>query len=280
MSSVQQDPKGTSGAFVTDRLRVHDVDVELLRGGSGSPVLLLHGLFPYDPSSPFLQHVAAHFEIFAPSHPGFGGSSRSDDFDTVYDLVRHYEAVLDALPYEQITLIGASFGGWLAAELAVTSSHRLERLILVDPVGIKVGGREERDIVHVFNTSPAEVARRAWHDPSKQRPDSLGLGWQLQLDAMSDEQMVAAARNWDALCLYAWRPHLYNPQLRHWLHRIRVPTLLLWGESDRIVSPDYGRAYAALIPSAQMKTIPAAGHHPELESPEAFADRVIGFIKE
>ena len=155
----------------------------------------------------------------------------------------------------RVTLIGFSFGGWIAAELAVTSSHQLDRLILVDPVGIKVGGREERDILHVFNTAPDDVARAAWHDPAHQGPDGLGLGWQQQLDAMSDEQIVRAARNWDALCLYAWRPHLYNPQLKRWLHRISVPTLLLWGERDGIVTPGYGRAYADLIPGAHFEII-------------------------
>ena len=158
-----------------------------------------------------------------------------------------------------MTLIGCSFGGWLAAEIAVNYGHRLDRLVLVDPVGIKVGGREERDIVHHFNTSPAELARLAWHDPAKQRPGLLGLGWQQHLDAMSDEELTAAARGWDSLCLYAWRPHLFNPRLKRWLHRISVPTLLLWGASDRIVAPSYGRAYADLIPGARLRADPGGG---------------------
>jgi pimeloyl-ACP methyl ester carboxylesterase len=92
---------------------------------------------------------------------------------------------------------------------------------------------------------------------------------------MSDEQIVRAARNWDALCLYAWRPHLYNPRLKRWLHRISVPTLLLWGERDGIVSPGYGRAYADLIPGAHFEVISEAGHHPELERPETVVERVV-----
>lgn len=270
-----------TGAPLTVRqLRVHDVDLEMLSGGSGPPALVLHGPSPYGPQTPFLTGLGAHAEIVAPSHPGFGASRRPDDFDTVYDLVRLYEAVLEALPYEKVTLIGCSFGGWLAAELAVTSSHRLSRLVLIDPVGIKVGGREERDILHVFNTAPDEVARAAWHDPSRQGPGSLGFGWQQQLDAMSDEQIVLAARSWDALCLYAWRPHLYNPHLKRWLHRISVPTLLLWGASDAIVSPRYGRAYSKLIPGARFETIAQAGHHPELEHPDAVVERIKGFMQE
>lgn len=270
----------TGSPLTARQLRVHDVELELLSGGSGPPVLVLHGPSPYQPETPFLTQLGAHAEIMAPSHPGFGASSRPDHFDTIYDLVRLYEALLETLPYEKVTLIGCSFGGWLAAELAVTSSHRLSRLVLIDPVGIKVGGREERDMLHVFNTAPDAVARAAWHDPARQAPDSLGFGWQQQLDAMSDEQIVLAARSWDALCLYAWRPHLYNPQLRRWLHRISVPTLLLWGASDAIVSPSYGRAYRELIPGARFETIGEAGHHPELEQPEAAVERIMGFMQE
>jgi pimeloyl-ACP methyl ester carboxylesterase len=153
--------------------------------------------------------------------------------------------------------------------------------VLVDPVGIKLSGREERDIAQFFNTSPEELERRAWHDPQKRPAGNYGLGWQNAIgEAMSDADMVALARNWDALCLYAWRPHMYNPQLKHWLHRVAVPSLVLWGASDRIVTPDYGHAYSELIPNARFEAIEAAGHHPELEQPGAFVDRVAGFLDE
>ena len=270
----------TGPMLTTERLPVHGIDLEAIRGGSGQPILLLHGPTTFSPRAPFLDLLAQYAAIVAPSHPGFGSSPHPDSFDTVYDLVHLYQDLLDDLPHEKITLIGFSFGGWIAAEVAVNCSHKLAKLILVDPVGIKVGGREERDIVHVFNTSPAEVCRRAWHDPSKQRPGRLGFGWQQCLDAMSDEEMVVAARNWDALCLYAWRPHLYNPRLKPWLRRIIVPTLLLWGASDRIVTPGYGQAYSRLIPGSRLEIIPKAGHHPELEQPEAFVERVVQFLED
>jgi pimeloyl-ACP methyl ester carboxylesterase len=265
-----------------ERLRVHDLDLEVVRGGSGPPAVVLHGPMTYSPGAPFLGMLAERMRVLAPSLPGFGGSSRPDDVDTVYDLVQAVHDLLDQVPEdgERVTLIGCSFGGWLAAEVAVNAAHRLERLVLVDPLGIKVGGREERDIVHHFNTAPTELARLAWHDPEKQRPGVLGLGWQQQLDALADDEIVTAARNWDALCLYGWRPHLFNPQLKRWLRRIAVPTLLLWGERDRIVTPSYGRAYGDLIPGARFETIPEAGHHPELEQPDAVVERVARFLGE
>jgi pimeloyl-ACP methyl ester carboxylesterase len=265
-------------AITTARVGVHGIELEVVRGGSGPPVLLLHGPTAYSPETPVLELLGRHAEVIAPSAPGFGESSRPDDFDTVYDLAHCCQDLLDTLPYDKVTLIGCSFGGWIAAELAVNEPRRFDRLVLIDPLGIKVGGREDRDITHVFNTSPAELARRAWHDPSTQRPGLLGLGWQEHLDTMSDEEMVRMARGWDALCLYAWRPHLYNPRLKDWLHRISMPTLLLWGASDRIVAPGYAEAYARLIPGSRMETVAEAGHHPDLEQPERSVEQIAAFL--
>jgi pimeloyl-ACP methyl ester carboxylesterase len=256
-------------------------DLEILRAGSetSDPLLLIHGINPISPQAPFVAELARTRQIIAPSHPGFGASPLPPDFDTIYDLVNLYLDVLDNLPNDEITVVGFGFGGWIAAELAVAGHPRLHRLILVDPVGIKIGGREERDIVHMFNTNPAELNRLAWHDPAKRPTGIYGLGWQATIsDDMTDAEMITLARNWDSLCLFAWRPHMFNPQLKNWLHRIGVPTLVLWGESDRIVTPDYGRRYANLIPTAVFETIPHAGHHPELEQPATFVESVKRFL--
>jgi pimeloyl-ACP methyl ester carboxylesterase len=261
-------------------LRAGNIDLEVLRCGRGQPILLVHGINTISPAAPFLEPLAAHGEIIAPSLPGFSHSPRPDDFDTMYDLIHIVLAAIDAIPDERVAVIGFSFGGWLAAEVAACRPHKLDRLVLVDPLGIKLGGREERDFPHFFNTSPEELNRRAWHDSAKRPAGCYGLGWHTAIadPAMTDEEMVVLARNWDALCLYAWRPHMYNPQLKYWLHRIAVPTLVLCGESDRIVTPEYGRAYSELIPGARFETIEAAGHHPELEQPHLFVDRVARFL--
>jgi len=255
-----------------ERIMVNGIELEVLRrgpsGAGATPVLLLHGMDTVHPQAPFLDLLGKHAEIIAPSSPGFGDTKRPPNFDTVYDLVHLYLAMIDELPYAKLALVGLSFGGWLAAEIAVACSHKLSRLVLVDPVGIKIGDRESRDILDVFNVNPAEVRRAAWHDPAN-APD---------YDAMSDEELIVHARNREALCLYAWHPCLYNPQLKQWLGRIRVPTLLLWGAADRVVTPDYGRAYAGLIPDARFELIEAAGHHPEIEQPERFAERVAAFL--
>jgi pimeloyl-ACP methyl ester carboxylesterase len=248
---------------------VGGIDLEVLRRGAGRPVLLLHGMQPVDPRASFLEMLGRHAEIIAPSHPGFGRSARPKDFETVYDLVHFYLEFLDSLPHEKLTLMGFSFGGWLAAELAVKCRHRLDGVVLVDAFGIKVSDRETPDILDVFNTSPQEVERRSWHDPKTWTPD---------LDSLSDEELVTRARSWEALSLYGWNPYMYNPQLKRWLRRITVPTLVVWGASDGIVKASYGRAYSSLIPQSRFELIERAGHHPEIEQAAAFVDTVVKFL--
>ena len=254
-----------------DRLMIGDIEVAVVHRGAGRPVLLLHGFQTVHPRAPFLELLGQHAEIIAPSHPGFGHSPRPDDFDSVYDLVRLYLEMLDRLPHEKVALVGMSFGGWLAAELAVACSHRVDKLVLVDALGIKVSDRETPDILDVFNSSPRDVQRRSWHDAE---------AWTPKFDAMSDDELVVRHRNWEALCLYGWHPYMHNPRLRRWLRRIAVPTLVLWGASDRIVAPAYGRAYADSIPGSRFEVIEGAGHHPEIEQPEAFAQRVVAFLEQ
>src|SRR5262245_7908581 len=257
------------GCSAEERLSVGDIELEVIRRGTGRPILLLHGMQNVDPRARFLNLLGGHATIIAPSHPGFGHSARPADVDTVYDLVHLYLDVLEALSYERVTLVGWSFGGWLAADIAVKCCHRIDRLVLVDAFGIKISDRETPNILDVFNTSPQEVQRRSWHDPGKWAPD---------FHAMADDELVVRARNWEALCLYGWHPYMYNPQLKRWLRRITVPTLVLWGASDGIVQPSYGRAYSALIPDARFELIAEAGHHPEIEQPEAFVDCVAAFL--
>ncbi len=180
--------------------------------------------------APYLDLLARHAEVIAPSSPGFGHSPRPEDFDTVYDLVHLYLALLDDLPGDKIDVVGLSFGGWLAAEIAAASCHRINRLVLADPVGIKIGGREERDILDVFNTHPDEVKKRSWHDPAK-APD---------YDAMTDDELIVHARNWESLCLYGWHPYMFNPQLKQWLPAVSTRRRWCCGARKRRGAVDAG----------------------------------------
>jgi pimeloyl-ACP methyl ester carboxylesterase len=251
-----------------DSVTIHGMALEVLRHGAGEPVVFLHGFQPVEPGDRWIELVGRRAEVIAPSMPGFGKSVRPKDFERGYDVLNTLSAFLETLGHRKVTLIGSSFGGWMAAELAVRSCDRIARLVLVDALGIKVSDRTTPDILDVFNTLPAMVKAATWHDEAK-APD---------LDAMTDEQLIMRHRNWESLALYGWDPYMHNPRLSFWLPRISVPTLVLWGASDRIVKPAYGRAFAARIPGAAFAEIAAAGHHPEIEQPDSFADHVIGFL--
>jgi pimeloyl-ACP methyl ester carboxylesterase len=254
----------------TDRLVVGGIELETLRRGRGQKLLLLHGFEPIPPTAPFLDLLARRAEIIAPSSPGFGRSPRPEDVAAVYDLVHLYLALLETLPDAKVSVIGFSFGGWLAAEMAAAACHRIDKLVLVDALGIKISNRETPDILDIFNTHPRDVAPRRWRKPAAWTPD---------FNAMSDDEIELYARNREALCLYGWHPYMHNPRLKRWLARITVPTLVLWGAQDGIVAPSYGRAYSALIPAARFATIDEAGHHRELEQPAAFAEHVLRFLE-
>ncbi|MDX3907974.1 MAG: alpha/beta hydrolase [Pigmentiphaga sp.] len=244
------------------------IEVPISRKGHGRPLLMLHGGGGPVASRPFADLLAQHMEVIEPVHPGFAGTAIPDHFDGMEDLVYLYLDLMDALDLQDAVLMGFSMGGWTAAEIAVRNLQRIGQLILVDALGIKPGGRDDRDIPDIFAMSPEDVERLMWHDPAK-APGAT---------QRSDEEWQAAAANRVALGMYTWDPYMHNPKLPNRLQRISVPTLLLWGASDRLVTPDYGRAYAGLIPQADLRVIGAAGHAPHIEQPEAFARRVLDFV--
>jgi pimeloyl-ACP methyl ester carboxylesterase len=252
-------------------MHVHGVDLELVERGAGQPLLILHGGDELRPDDPVLGALAERYRVIAPSHPGFGRSSLPEAFDTADDLAYFYLDLLDELDLASVVLMGFSFGGWVAAEMAVKCCHRLAKLILVDAVGIKVSDRETRDIADIFALSPDELDRRLFHNPALARRD---------LRALTDDELAVIARNRESLALFGWDPYLHNPKLRGRLHRITVPTLLIWGESDGVVSPAYGAAYRDAIPGARLEVIAQAGHAPQVEQPQTFIELVCRFIDE
>lgn len=249
-------------------MRLQGLDIDVVRKGAGQPLVMLHGGGGPVAAMPFADRLAEHFEVIAPVHPGFGGSAIPDHFDRVDDLAFLYLDLLDALDVDDVIVMGFSMGGWTAAELATMNSSRLAKLILVDPVGVKVGGREDRDIADIFALPPDELVRRLFHDPAN-APDPA---------TMTDEQLQIVAGNRTALAVYTWEPYMHNPKLPHRLHRITVPTHFIWGASDGVVTVDYGRRFCAMIDGAQMTVIENAGHAPQAEQPEAFVDSVLAFV--
>lgn len=252
-----------------DRFTLNGVTIELWRRGAGRPVLFLHPGDGFEADDAFLNALARDHEVLAPWHPGFGGSDLPAGWSSVDDLAYFYLDLLDGRGLDDVVLVGASFGGWIAAEMAVRDDRRIGRMVLIDPLGIKVGDRTDRDIADFHGTDPEVLERLIWADPDRPKPG---------LHALDEAALTRIVRSREAFAHFGWRPYMHNPVLKRWLHRIKVPTLLLWGEQDGIVSPDYGRAYAGLIPGAEFRTIAGAGHYPHIEQAEACLDAVRAFI--
>jgi pimeloyl-ACP methyl ester carboxylesterase len=262
----------TTNASGISGLTIRGVELEVVERGQGRPILWLHGEEGIDPALATLDLLSAHGRVLAPSHPGYGHSPDSGAVDTVDDLAYLYLDLLAARGEREVIAIGCSLGGWIAAEMAVRSTDRLAKLVLVGPLGIKVGDRETRDIPDVFALHPDEVGRLLYHDPARAVVDYRGL---------SDDQLTVLARNREATALYAWEPYFHNPKLRQRLHRITVPTLLVWGAQDRFVSAEYyGAAYRDAIPGARLVTIDGCGHFPHVEAPAALVARIRSFLGE
>jgi pimeloyl-ACP methyl ester carboxylesterase len=251
------------------KIKVNGVTVDMFERGQGRPLLFLHPGIGIDPAAPVFDRLAAKCRVIAPTHPGFGAAELPKSFDTVNDLAYHYLDLMDALDLRDATLVGISLGGWIAAAIAVKSTARIAKLVLANAVGIKVSGRETRDIADIFAITEKVFNEMAYSDPSIAARD---------YKAMPDDAVRAVARNRESTARYAWSPYMHDPKLKGRLHRIRIPTLFLWGTADCITSEPYGRAYAAAIPGARFETIAKAGHFPHIEQPDEFARRVVAFV--
>jgi pimeloyl-ACP methyl ester carboxylesterase len=204
--------------------------------------------------------------VITPTHPGFAGAPRPDWFDSVDDLAHAYLELLERLDLRDVTVIGFSIGGWIAAELAVRGSSRLGHIILVDAGGIQVEGQT---IADVFSLTPDQLSALSFHNPAAFRVDPASL---------SPEQVSARAANFQTLAVYSRKQGMADPKLRRRLGRVTIPALVIWGESDGVVSPDYGRAYARSFPHARFELIPEAGHMAQLEQPERLLKLVGEFV--
>ncbi|MFG3104374.1 alpha/beta fold hydrolase [Streptomyces sp. NPDC048182] len=234
--------------------------------GTGRPVLLLHGGGGPATVEPWARRLAASRDarVVTPVHPGFDGTLRPQSLTSVAGLAALYAGLLERLDLRDVTVVGNSVGGWIAAELAVLAPGRAGRYVVVDGVGARVPGHPVADF---FSLTPAEVADLAYADPAAHF---------VHPDALPPAAREALPGNRAALELYAGRA-MSDDTLLDRLARVTDPALVVWGEADRVVTPAYGRAFAEAIPGAAYALIPDAGHLPQIERPERLADLVWGF---
>ena len=242
------------------------VELTVENRGDGQCVLLLHGGAGPQSVTRFAELLAEkdHNRVLTPTHPGFGGTPRPDMLNSVARLAALYGVLLDHLGLEDVTVIGNSVGGWIAAEMALLGSPRISSIVLLDAVGIEV---EDQAVADVSGLSVPEIQALSFHDPTPFRVDPA---------TVPEAQKALMAANGAALAVYAGSPAMADPTLLDRLSGIAIPTLVLWGESDRIVGPAYGQAYAAAIRGARFEVLPATGHMPQMETP----DLVLHMIRE
>jgi pimeloyl-ACP methyl ester carboxylesterase len=226
--------------------------------GAGRPFLLLHGGDGPGSMMAFGGALAAESLTVVPTHPGFDGEPRPERFARIDDLVLAYLTLLERLDLRNVVVVGGSLGGWLAAELALRKSPRIAGAVLLDAVGIDTGSPDVE--IPDPDKHPLDwMLERTFHDATK----FAGL-----LTALSPEAAAMLTENQRSLRVYAGEPFMHDPGLRARLAAMSTPTLIVWGESDRMINLDYGRRYASSIPGARFEVVPKAGHLPHLERPD------------
>src|SRR6266542_2588828 len=220
------------------------VEITVTEQGQGHPVLVLHGGGGPQTVSGFAELLATQrpARVITPTHSGFGGTPRVGSLAGVPDLAALYVALLADLRLQDVTVIGNSIGGWIAAEMALADTRRISSFVLVDAVGIVVPGHPIADF---FSLSPRQVAELSYHDP-----DRFGI----DPSRLSPEALRVMTGNRAALSVYAGTS-MGDAGLSARLAAVRRPTLVVWGDSDRVADAGYGRAFADAIPGAQFQLL-------------------------
>jgi pimeloyl-ACP methyl ester carboxylesterase len=252
----------------TDRLVVRGVSVRVRRAGAGPPMLFLHGAGGWPAWLPFFERLSQHYALLVPEHPCFGASDDAQWIRSVPDLAMYYLDLLDQVYASPVHVVGHSLGGWTAAEAAVRNTGRFATLTLVAPAGIRVKGVPPGDN---FIWSPEEAAHNRFYDQSLAEallkapaPDEAALDIELQTK-------LAAVK-------FGWEPRWLNPDLEKWLHRITVPTHVVWGREDQILPSAYAKLWGERVSGAQVSMVEACGHSPHVEQSEPVAGKVIAFL--
>jgi pimeloyl-ACP methyl ester carboxylesterase len=243
------------------------ISLEVARRGQGRSIVCLHGMNGPIAGNLFFELLSRQADVVAPSHPGFGGSPLPDWMDRIDDLAYLYLDMLDALDLHDVILVGLCMGGWIATEIAIRSTQRLSKLVLVGSMGAKFTDRETREFPDIFALHPDTVTGLLWHDKSC-APSSSEL---------TDGELEQVARNQEMAALFLWEPYMHNPKMPQRLHRIKIPTLVVRGAHDGLVSAANAKAVCKSLPSAHLETVESAGHFVEVEQPERLADRIIQF---
>ncbi|HEY1361995.1 MAG TPA: alpha/beta hydrolase [Xanthobacteraceae bacterium] len=248
-----------------------ETDVEIL--GDGPPLVYLHGPWGLAPERPFLARLAESCTVYVPRHPGTtpGDPQAVHLLDSWLDLIVFYGELLDRLKLDVATLVGDSFGGLVAAELAAATPRSVRKLVLIDPVGL---WRDDLPVKNWMILSERERRASLFADP---QGDAAGTFFAVPDDPRARIDALAQFV-WAQACTGKFVWPIPDRGLKHRIHRIAAPTLVVWGKADRIIVPAYAQEFARRIARAQVQLIDDAGHLSHLEQPAAVASAVQRFL--
>lgn len=246
-------------------------DVKLRRDGSGAPLLFLHGAGGLRGWAPFLADLAKSFAVYAPSHPGFETSTGLEHIDDIIDLVIFYNDFLDEMGLDAVHVVGHSMGGMFAAELAALNPARVNKLVLVNAVGLWI---DETPVADFFAMTPEELAAALWYNPESDVAKAMMAtpqDEQAQLEAflLRSQHLATAGK-------FLWP--IPDKGLKKRIHRIKAPTQIIWGQSDGFVSVVYAQTFQKAISGSQVAVMPGCGHMPMYENPSGFVHTVTTFL--
>lgn len=249
-------------------VEVQDIPTHLFEAGSpdAPPLLYLHGTFLGNLWLDYHRALARQSHLFVPDTPGFGLTPRPDWMRDMSDYILYFRDLLDTLGLEKVDIVGHSLGGWMAAEIAVWYPERVNKLVLSNAAGIRVKGTP---IPHLLAMHPEELMAACFDDLAAAAP--------LMPTEVNEAYLLDQYRQRATLASLAWNPD-YDPKLERRLARLQCPTLIVWGEHDRLVAPVYGETYQKLIPHAQLVTLTGTGHMPMFEKVEEWSAVVNTFL--
>ena len=248
-----------AATFTNEVLDVSGCKITLKRGGQGPTLLYLHGAGGAGMVDPFLQELASNYTVLIPEHPGFGGSDEPAWLDNIHDMAYFYLDFIDKLDVRGAHVVGASLGGWLAMEIAIRDASRFCAMTWMGPSGIHVKGLKKGDL---FMWSPEERIKNLFHDQT--------IADRLLAIKPSPDMQEVLLKNIFTTARLGWEPRLYDPNLHKWLHRIELPTQIIWGEHDKILPAGYAPALAEMIAGSKFHIVPQCGHLPQVERPQEF----------
>jgi pimeloyl-ACP methyl ester carboxylesterase len=249
-------------------IEVRDASIKLHRAGAGPKLLFLHGAGGLQQWLPFFDALADGYELLVPEHPGFGASDDPPWIRNVPDMAMFYLDLLETLALDQVHLVGHSLGGWIAAEILIRDRARFESLTLLAPAGIRVEGVPAGDS---FIWSPEEMMRNLFHDQH--------LAETVLALPQSEAQTDIALKNRFTATKLGWQPRWFNPDLERWLHRVKLPSLVIWGDDDKVMPPAYAARWCEKLPDARLVMVPECGHLPHIERADIVSRQVRDFLK-